>query len=114
MMGRFMPATGFATLWNFQLQLYGFLLCNFCHFYLATNMLNRAFHTGTSDVDGWHHGFHIFDQEKSFDFISYYNFSIFISWNFKQIMQFVVKRIQRDLFPKECLGHIMLIIFIII
>jgi len=26
-----------ATLWNFQLQLYGFLLCNFCHFYLATN-----------------------------------------------------------------------------
>jgi len=37
-MGRFMPATGFATLWNFQLQLYGFLLCNFCHFYLATNI----------------------------------------------------------------------------
>jgi hypothetical protein len=26
-----------ATLWNFQLQLYGILTCNFLHFYLATN-----------------------------------------------------------------------------
>ena len=32
-----MHATGFATLWIFQLQLYGFLFCNFLHFLLATN-----------------------------------------------------------------------------
>jgi len=39
MMGRFMHATGFATLWIFQLQLYGFLFCNFLHFLFATNKL---------------------------------------------------------------------------
>ncbi len=32
-----MPAIGFAILWNFQLQLYGFLTCNFRYFYLTTN-----------------------------------------------------------------------------
>lgn len=33
----FMPAIGFAILWNFQLQHYGFLTCNFRYFYLTTN-----------------------------------------------------------------------------
>ncbi len=41
-MGRFMHATGFATLWIFQLQLYGFLFCNFLHFLLATNTLDPS------------------------------------------------------------------------
>jgi hypothetical protein len=38
----FMPATEFATLWNFQLQLSPFLFCNFLHFYLATNRLAES------------------------------------------------------------------------
>jgi len=33
-----MPATGFAILGNFPLQLWGILFCNFLHFCFATNI----------------------------------------------------------------------------
>jgi hypothetical protein len=42
-----------ATLWNFQLQLYGILTCNFLHFYLATNIGSSPTSTTTiCETDG--------------------------------------------------------------